>query len=187
VKGFHLLNALTAVHAEDEAGLLTRFGGHAHAVGFALASAKVTELRKRMEQYAAAHAGEEVTDELLCDGELRLSEMTPEFLAALELLGPFGQGNPEPLFVCRGVRLAAALKVVKERHLRVSVEDGMDGGKLWGGMAWSRKTDWAKLAREDGWAQGDALDLAFRLRRNWHPEFGGWELEIVAMRRAEQT
>jgi hypothetical protein len=28
------------------------------------------------------------------------------------------------------------------------------------------------------------MDLAYRLRKNWHPDFGGWELEIVAIRPA---
>jgi single-stranded-DNA-specific exonuclease len=79
------------------------------------------------------------------------------------------------------VRLSAAPKVVKERHLRVSVEDPEDGAQR-GGMAWSRRTDWAAIARDEGWQQGSRLDVAFRLRRNWHPEFGGWEMEVVAMR-----
>ncbi len=73
--------------------------------------------------------------------------------------------------------------MVKERHLRVSVED-VDDGARFGGMAWGRKTDWAARAREEGWSQGDLVDLAYRLHRNWHPEFGGWELEVVAIRSA---
>jgi single-stranded-DNA-specific exonuclease len=77
--------------------------------------------------------------------------------------------------------LSAALKVVKERHLRLAVEDTADGVKF-GGMAWSRRTDWAAKARDGGWAEGDLVDLAYRLHRNWHPEFGGWELEVVSMR-----
>jgi single-stranded-DNA-specific exonuclease len=54
-----------------------------------------------------------------------------------------------------------------------------------GGMAWSRRTDWAEQARRRGWSQGDCVDLVYRLRRNWHPDFGGWELEVVEMRSAE--
>jgi hypothetical protein len=30
---------------------------------------------------------------------------------------------------------------------------------------------------------GDSFDLAYHLRRNWHPDFGGWELEIIALER----
>jgi single-stranded-DNA-specific exonuclease len=183
VEGFHLLDALTAVHGERDGGLFTRFGGHAHAVGFSLKSERVAELRSRMELYAKSRMMDEETSQetMECDAEIRLGEITPEFLQALELLGPFGNGNPEPLWVSRGVRLAAALKVVKERHLRLSVEDGEDGARF-GGMAWSRRSNWAERAQEDGWAQGDTMDLAYRLRHNRHPDFGGWELEVLNIR-----
>jgi single-stranded-DNA-specific exonuclease len=181
VSGFHLLDALTSVDGGGEERLFARFGGHAHAVGFSLASERVGELRERMVRYAAAaQGGAEVVEELGCDAEVRLGELTEEFLAALEQMGPFGNGNAEPVFVSRGVRLSMALKVIKERHLRVSVEDVADGARF-GGMAWSRKTDWAAMAQEEGWSSGDLMDLAYRLRRNWHPTYGGWELEIVGI------
>jgi single-stranded-DNA-specific exonuclease len=184
VRGFHLLDALTAVQTQHTDPLLTRFGGHAHAVGFSLPSGCVGELRDRLERYAAAHQGlDDIDDELECDADLRLVELTPDFLTALEQLGPFGNGNPEPLFVSHAVRLATALKVIKDRHLRLTVEDTDDGAQF-GGMAWSRRTDWAAAARTHNWAEGDLLDLAYRLHRNWHPDFGGWELEVVAMRPA---
>ncbi len=56
IEGFHLLDALTAIHAADcDDGLLfTRFGGHAHAVGFSLPSAKLDLLRHRMTEYGMA-------------------------------------------------------------------------------------------------------------------------------------
>ena len=114
---------------------------------------------------------------------MRQGDLTEEFLTALEQMGPFGTGNVEPVFVSRGVRLSAALKVIKERHLRVAVEDVTDG-KSFGGMAWSRRTDWAAMAQDGGWSRGDLVDLAYRLWRNWHPTYGGWELEIVGIRPA---
>ena len=182
VEGFHLLDALTAVHAE--APLFTRFGGHAHAVGFSLPSARVPDLRERLLRYAAGAEYRPAAESVRCDAELRLSEITTEFLSALERLGPFGNGNPEPVFLARGVRLATALRVVKERHLRLLVEDP-DGGARFGGMAWSRRTDWSDFARLHNLEQGSRLDLAFRLHRNWHPDFGGWELDVVQMRSAQ--
>jgi single-stranded-DNA-specific exonuclease len=182
VSGFHLLDALTSVDGGGEERLFARFGGHAHAVGFSLASGRVGELREKMVRYATtAQDGAEVVEELACDAEVRLGELTEEFLAALEQMGPFGNGNAEPVFVSRGVRLSVALKVIKERHLRVTVEDVADGASF-GGMAWSRRTDWAAMAQEEGWSRGDLMDLAYRLRRNWHPTYGGWELEIVGIR-----
>jgi single-stranded-DNA-specific exonuclease len=133
VKGFHLLDALTAVHAEKDEVLLSRFGGHAHAVGFALPSARVAELRERMVRYAADESRASVDAvELEYDAEMRLGEVSPDFLKALTQLGPFGMGNADPLFVSRGVRLCAPVKAVKEKHLRVAVEDTEDGTRLGG-------------------------------------------------------
>jgi single-stranded-DNA-specific exonuclease len=138
-----------------------------------------------MLRYATSHTGgQPPADEIGCDAELRLAEITPEFLSALEQLGPFGLGNAEPVFMTSGVRLATSLKVVKERHLRLTVEDPSDGQRV-SGMAWSRRTNWAALAQAEAWTQGDQLDLAYRLRRNWHPDFGGWELEVVSLRASQ--
>ena len=46
IRAFHLLNAL-----ESCAALFTRFGGHAHAVGFSL-PARLPELRTQLDLYA---------------------------------------------------------------------------------------------------------------------------------------
>ncbi len=187
IPGFHLLEALTAIDTEQPDKLFTRFGGHAHAVGFSLPSTRVRDLRSRLIRRAASHPTSAETIETLdCDAELSLNEITPIFLQTLEQLGPFGNGNPEPVFISLGVRLTTALKVIKDRHLRLSVEDPTDGSRF-GGMAWSRRTDWAARAQLEDWKQGDLLDLAYRLHRNWHPDFGGWELSVVAMRAAAQT
>jgi len=184
IAGFHLLDAVTAADTSQPEKLFTRFGGHAHAVGFSLPSGRVAELRSRIAVEAERMlSGEPTTPELECDAELRLSEITPDFLRWLEHLGPFGNGNAEPLFISHGLRLATAFKVVKDRHLRVSVQDP-DGDARFGGMAWSRRTNWAELAQSWGLAPGAFIDLAYRLHKNRHPDFGGWELEIIAMRPA---
>jgi single-stranded-DNA-specific exonuclease len=182
VSGFHLLNALTAVDSVDTERLFSRFGGHAHAVGFSLPSGLVSELRNRMVQYASEwQDGAEVVEKLECDAEVRLGEFTASFFAALEQMGPFGNGNAEPVFISKGVKLATDLRVVKERHLRLAVEDTEDGARF-GGMAWSRQTDWAAMARDEGWSRGDLVDLAYCVRKNWHPDYGGWELEVIGIR-----
>ena len=61
IEGFHLLDALTAVHAQAVHGqtgtpdaLFTRFGGHAHAVGFSMPSDRMNLLRERMQLYGAS-------------------------------------------------------------------------------------------------------------------------------------
>ena len=190
VPGFHLLDALTTVHGSGAEPLFSRFGGHAHAVGFSLPSERVPELRGRMESYAAglAEAAGKPVETLACDVELGLRELSAEFFLALEQLGPFGNGNPEPLFVTRSLRLAVDPKFFGERHLRLVVEDA-DGGdagseRRFAAVAWGRRTDWAALARSLNWAKGNRVDLAYRLRLNRHKDWGGWEMEVVAMRPA---
>jgi single-stranded-DNA-specific exonuclease len=182
VPGFHLLDALTAVDAAHTDRLFTRFGGHAHAVGFSLPSGSVADLRLRMEAEALRLlSGEPLTADLECHGELHLADLTPSFLAWLERLGPFGNGNPEPLFVSHDLRLTAAPRVIKDRHLRLSVEDPATGARF-AGMAWTRRTNWAEQAAAWGLAAGSRIDLAFRLHKNTHPDFGGWEFQAVALR-----
>lgn len=184
VGGFHLLDALTSVHQEGTEPLFHRFGGHAFAVGFTMSSERVNELREKLSRCAAiTQQGRTIVEDLRCDAELQLNDLTPEFLASMEQLGPFGRSNAEPLFLSRGVKLSSALKIVKERHLRLIVED--HSGARFSGMAWSRKTDWAQVAREEAWTPGDHLDIAYRLRRNWFQGIGEWELEVVALRSAE--
>lgn len=182
IPGFHLLDALTAAHGDD--ALLDRFGGHAHAVGFALPSGRVDELRLRMAasaEHLLAEDGTAVTID--CEAELSLDNLTPDFFAWLDLLGPYGNSNPEPTFVAHNLRLVAPPKVVKDRHLRLSVESPASGSRF-GGMAWARRHNWAECAQAWGLDQGSTLDLLFRLHHNRHPDFGGWELEILSLRPA---
>lgn len=183
--GFHLLDALSAAHAESADPLFLRFGGHAFAVGFTMRSERVGELRTRMQRLAESGRRErEAPIDLRCDADLRLSDLTPGLLSAMEQLGPFGRSNTEPVFLSRNVTLTAPVKVIKERHIRLSVADA-ELGTCFSGVAWSRQTNWAVVAQAEGWEQGDHLDVAYKLRRNWYQGSGGWELEIVAARSSE--
>ena len=117
IRAFHLLNAL-----ESCAGLFTRFGGHAHAVGFSMPASRLPELRAHLDHYARARLTladfEPVLD---LDDELELDQVTPELFHALRRLEPFGVGNPEPVFATRGVRLLAPPRILKEKHVRLKL------------------------------------------------------------------
>jgi single-stranded-DNA-specific exonuclease len=115
IRAFHLLNAL-----ESCAPLFTRFGGHAHAVGFSLPSSRLSELCVQLDAYARARltlADFEPTLDL--DAELTFDEVTPELFQALRRLEPFGMGNPEPVFSARNLRLSDPPRILKEKHVKL--------------------------------------------------------------------
>jgi single-stranded-DNA-specific exonuclease len=167
---FHLLEAL-----ESCSELFTRFGGHAHAVGFALRSEKVPELRARLDAFARERLKiEELEPVMEFDGELALDQLTPAFWQALQQLQPFGMGNPEPIFVAREVR-AIESRILKEKHLKLKL-NRYGAGQTSGGL--SRSVDALGWRMADRLAQspitgGDRMNLAFRLELNNHPDFGG--------------
>ena len=104
ISAFHLLDAI-----ESCRDLFTRFGGHAHAVGFSLPSARVEELRERLCRYAAARLSEEdLGSPLECDAVLPLDRVTPAVLSWLRRLEPMGMGNGSRYFsrrMCGWLRL----------------------------------------------------------------------------------
>lgn len=167
---FHLLDAL-----ESCADLFTRFGGHAHAVGFALPCKNIAELRARLDAYARERLKEDDLQAVIeHDGDLGLDELTPAFWSALQQLQPFGMGNPEPVFVAREVR-AIESRILKEKHLKLKVNRYSSGQPS---SALSRSVDalgWRMAERLAAApiSSGDRLDLAFRLELNTHPDFGG--------------
>jgi len=117
IPAFHLLDAL-----ESCPGLFSRYGGHAHAVGFALPSANVEKLRQHLDAYARARlTTADFEPQLEVDRELALDEITPEMHQAVRLLEPFGMENSEPIFTARGVRLMGPPQAVKDKHVRLRV------------------------------------------------------------------
>ena len=120
IKAFHLLEAI-----ESCGNLFSRYGGHAHACGFAMPSANVGELRTRLDAFARARLTLADFDPVLdVDAELHLSEITPQLFQALRMLEPYGVGNPEPVFATRGAQLAAPPRILKDKHVKLKVRAG---------------------------------------------------------------
>ena len=195
ITAFHLLEAI-----ESCPEMFSRYGGHAHAVGFALPCANVEKLRARLDAYARARLTMADFDpQLEFDRELPLEEVTPELQRALCLLEPFGMENPEPVFRAKAVRLMGPPQAVKEKHVRLRVapaalETSASAGQRAGGtpalpwrsnitfkaMGWGLKESCDKLQL----LAGDRLDIAYTLGLNDHPEFGGLELTLRDLRRS---
>jgi single-stranded-DNA-specific exonuclease len=187
IPAFHLLNAL-----ESCGGLFDRYGGHAHAVGFALPASRVPELRGALDAYARARLTAADFEPLIeLDAELSLGAVTPALLADLRRLEPFGMGNPEPIFAVAGVRLMQPFRIMKEKHVKLKIGGGGNGEhasgepRRWQHAVTYEAVGWrmAERVQQAELLPGDRLDLAFRIGSNNHPEYGGLELTLCDFRK----
>jgi single-stranded-DNA-specific exonuclease len=168
VPGFHLLQAI-----EGCKELFTRFGGHAHAVGFSLPASRLEELKSRLESWATVNV-EDTAPILRCHAVLPLDQITEALYSWLRRLEPLGNGNEEPIFVAYNVRVASPPRAIKDRHVCLQLVQGARGAS-WSALGW----DWAARVQAIGLDQGSVLHIAYKLRQNQHPEYGGLELEIA--------
>lgn len=108
-----------AVRQAVKDGLLLKGGGHAMAAGVTLRKERLAEFRAYLEatlSEAVATARRE--EALLIDGALSAASANLEFCASVMRAGPFGSGNPDPVFVLPAHSVVFA-DVVGQNHIRV--------------------------------------------------------------------
>jgi single-stranded-DNA-specific exonuclease len=106
--------------------LLVRFGGHRAAAGFTAENDKLPALKQSLlAQAEDGLAGLELTPTIDIDAAVPLHRMSGEFIRWLPALAPFGQGNPEPTFLSRGLEVVEARVLGSDgQHLRLKLRDG---------------------------------------------------------------
>jgi len=115
IPGFDVHQALGAV--EDH---LLGFGGHAAAAGVRVEPGRLVTFRGAINEYArGVFAANDLSPECLIDAELEACEFEWGLWKDLQRLQPFGEANPEPVFMMRGLRTAVPPRVVGNDHLRV--------------------------------------------------------------------
>jgi single-stranded-DNA-specific exonuclease len=153
IKGFHVLDALTSV-----GDLFQRFGGHAQAAGFALATEHIPELTRRFEEHARnVLTTADLVPAVRVDALVDLAEVDWPLYEEMVMLEPFGMGNPTPVFGACGVLLNAAPQILKQKHLKLRVGEG------------ARPLDalgWGWAARAPSLPAGQQVDMAFTIERN---------------------
>ena len=102
VDGFNLFEAISA-----SSGHLVDFGGHAAACGVKIESGKVEDFRKSINLSAGDHFTEAVAGmpEITIDLDIPFSRVGPKLIRELDLLMPYGPGNPEPVFSTSGLKV----------------------------------------------------------------------------------
>ncbi len=116
IDGFNMFQCLSRF-----SHLFEKFGGHSHAAGFTLRTENLKLLEKELETLAGELLGDsELTATLEVDCELPLQDVTNEAIEQIQLLAPFGVGNPEPAFLAKSLMVLES-RVVGEHHLKLRV------------------------------------------------------------------
>jgi len=122
------------LHAQLEAVsyLFTHFGGHEFACGFSLERRNLDALRRRLHEQFETLPADAFRREATIDATLTLGELDAEFMAAHELLQPFGAGNPQPSFLIRDVAVSGT-RTFAEDCCEMTLEDatGRATAVLW--------------------------------------------------------
>ncbi len=158
IVGFSLINALTEV-----GDLFEKFGGHSMAAGFTINTSRLPELERRL----CVIAERDLHDDLLVprltyDAELSLKQHSLELLEQIAQLEPYGHGNPEPVWVTRGLKVVDVKTLGKDRqHLKLRLFDGQSMAEaLW----------WRSAEHSAAFAHNPRVDVAYTLSVN---EFNG--------------
>jgi single-stranded-DNA-specific exonuclease len=121
IPGFCLLSAIKACSQH-----LQNFGGHKMAAGITIKPEKIESFAADLEAYASENlSADDIVATLDIDAMACLAEINWDTINQLKLLGPFGQGNPRPIFATKGVRLASTPRRVgaNSEHLQLAITD----------------------------------------------------------------
>ncbi len=153
VEGLHITEAIAA-----NKELLLGFGGHPMAAGLSLPVEKLPEFRKGLGEAIEKQLGGIIHEEptLQIDAWLGLDEISLELAEALEMLAPFGAGNPSLTFATRNVKIKSIAEIGrKKEHLRLNVED--EEGNVQNILWWNGEKE--VLSGNEG-----RVDIAYSMR-----------------------
>ncbi len=158
IPGFDMLGAL-----ESCAGMLGRFGGHKQAAGLQLESGRIKEFRQAINAHAERLlTPDDLRPRLWLDGPLSFRDLSDRLVAELNALAPFGPSNPRPRFHTGPVEVCDGPRVLKERHLKMSVKQD---GRVLRAIQWNAAEREGKLQ-----TQKAGVEIAYTVEEN---EFRG--------------
>lgn len=165
IPGFDITQAMSKY-----ADLLLKFGGHAGACGCAMVKENLPKFMEAMTKETAIINQEDLVPVLDIDMEIKMADLNWEVLDQLALFEPYGQENPRPLMVSRGLKVLEMQPVGKDNnHLRIHVQE--DGKDVFKTIAFSAAQSWGNQLQV-----GRIVDLVYEPSINeWN---GSRELQL---------
>ncbi len=174
INGFNMIESL-----QEMPEYFTKFGGHPMACGFTLSDPEKLESFKKdlTTKFVEKTKDIDVTPTLEIDAEITLEEINWDLYDILQKFEPFGQANPEPTYLARGVTVVAIEPVGKDgKHGRLMVKHKTP--RIRKTIGWhlcntnNGNTNWCKALKA-----GDIIDLIFTISVNeWN---GNRELQLT--------
>jgi single-stranded-DNA-specific exonuclease len=154
IAGFDMLACL-----ESCAPLMKRFGGHKAAAGLQLDTSRIKEFRLAVNAHADTCLGpDDLRPRLWLDGPLAFHELNERVMSEFAALAPFGPGNPRPRFHTGPVAIVDGPRLLKERHLKMSVKQN---GRVMRAIQWNAAEHSDRLT-----AKKDGVEIAYTVEEN---------------------
>lgn len=124
IEGYHIYEEMTKC-----SHFFTKYGGHKMAAGLSMREEDVDAFRREINALCTL-TEEEMQERIHIDVPLPVSQVSFDFVEELELLEPFGTGNPKPVFAQKNLLFVSARALGKTGNvIRFTVAD--DQGKRW--------------------------------------------------------
>jgi single-stranded-DNA-specific exonuclease len=158
VPGFNLYEAL---HACRE--WLLGYGGHFAAAGMTLHPENVSGFSKKFEEVVSETIDPRfLIPELEIDSIAEFPDLDFQTHRIIEQMEPYGPENAKPVFVSQGLKETGYSKILKEKHLRLIVQQK---DRIFSGIAFNMADKWPLIQ------SGHPLDIAYNLDINeWNGE-----------------
>jgi single-stranded-DNA-specific exonuclease len=163
IRGFHMVEGFRRCSY-----LLEKFGGHEYAGGLTIKEKNLANFVQAFDEAArAVLSAEALVPFLEIDAQLNFAEIGPSLMREIEVLKPFGVGNPEPIFLSQGIEVCERKDFSTGARFRFR-----QAGRFVSGVAFGVKEDFA--ARP-----GAVVDLVYRISENEWNGNSTVELKVV--------
>lgn len=117
-QGFSLYDALT-----DCKDKVTQFGGHELAAGLSLTEDMIPEFIDAFEN-ASLKRKDGISEQIIeVDAQIERKDLNAQIIKDIRRIKPYGQSNPLPLFLYKGLKVSAIRTIKEDKHLKLVLKD----------------------------------------------------------------
>ena len=173
IEGYHMYEEMTKCSC-----FFTKYGGHKMAAGLSMREEDVEPFRQKINEICTL-TEDDLQEKIHIDVPMPVSYVSFRLVEELELLEPFGTGNPKPVFAQKDLKFVSARALGKAGNvLRFTVEDSEQ--KRWEMMYFGGKDNFEAYAAEkygqtalDGLYSGKGSPLYFDVV--YYPGVNTWQ------------